>query len=73
MASILRVKDKDGNTIEIPAIKGDPGKTAYEYAKEGGFTGTEAEFARLMAAVRTEEWVFVLEDGTEVKKKVYAG
>ena len=73
MASILRVKDKDGNTIEIPAIKGDPGKTAYEYAKEGGYTGTEEEFKGLMAAVRTEEWVFVLEDGTEVKKKVYAG
>lgn len=73
MASILRVKDKDGNTTEIPTIKGDPGKTAYEYAKEGGYTGTEEEFKGLMAAVRTEEWVFVLENGKEVKKKVYAG
>lgn len=53
--------------------KGDPGKTAYEYAKEGGYTGTEEEFKGLMAAVRTEEWVFVLEDGSEIKKKVYAG
>lgn len=26
MASILKVKDKDGNVIDIPAIKGEPGK-----------------------------------------------
>jgi hypothetical protein len=27
---------------------GNPGKSAYEYAKEGGFTGTEAEFAEVL-------------------------
>jgi hypothetical protein len=26
MVSVLRVKDKDGNVIDIPAIKGEPGK-----------------------------------------------
>lgn len=26
MISVLRVKDKDGNVIDIPAIKGEPGK-----------------------------------------------
>lgn len=30
--------------------KGEDGKSAYEYAKEGGFTGTEEEFAALMAS-----------------------
>lgn len=32
-----------------PGKNGEDGKTAYEYAKEGGFTGTEAEFAQKLA------------------------
>ena len=31
-------------------IKGDNGKSAYQYAQEGGFTGTEAEFAAKLAS-----------------------
>lgn len=31
-------------------IKGQKGKSAYQYAVEGGYTGTEAEFAAKMAA-----------------------
>ena len=31
-------------------IKGDTGKSAYQYAVEGGYTGTEAEFAAKLAA-----------------------
>jgi hypothetical protein len=27
--AILRVKDKDGNVIDIPAIRGEPGKDGY--------------------------------------------
>ena len=30
-------------------IKGDTGKSAYAYAQEGGYTGTEAEFAEKLA------------------------
>lgn len=30
--------------------KGDTGKTAYEYAKDGGYTGSESEFAAKLAA-----------------------
>ena len=30
-------------------IKGDTGKSAYQYAQEGGYTGTEAEFAAKLA------------------------
>lgn len=30
-------------------FKGDPGKSAYEYAKDGGYTGTEAEFIAKLA------------------------
>ena len=31
-------------------IKGDTGKSAYQYAVEGGYTGTEAEFSAKLAA-----------------------
>ena len=33
------------------------GKSAYEYAKDGGYTGTEDEFKALMATPMTEEKV----------------
>ena len=39
--AILKVKDANGNIIPIPAIRG---KSAYEYAREGGYTGTEDDF-----------------------------
>lgn len=47
--SILKIRDENGNVIEIPALKGDDGKSAYEYAREGGYTGTEEEFKAKMA------------------------
>ena len=52
--AILYVKDDKGNTISIPAIKGDKGdngKSAYQYAQDGGFTGTEEEFANGLASI----------------------
>ena len=49
---ILRIRNKDGSISSVPAIKGDAGKSAYEYAKEGGFAGTEEEFKQKLAA----EW-----------------
>ena len=33
--------------------KGSPGKSAYQYAKEAGFEGTEEEFALLLASNQT--------------------
>ena len=44
---ILSVYDNNGNKIPIPAIQG---KSAYAYAVDGGYTGTEAEFAAKLAA-----------------------
>lgn len=43
-------------------IQGPPGKSAYKYAVEGGFKGTEKEFMELLANVdlagyATEQWV----------------
>ena len=46
--SVLHIRDKNGNFIPIPAIRGDKGKSAYEQAKEGGYNGTEAEFIALL-------------------------
>ena len=46
MAAILKVRDADGTVHEIHALQG---KTAYQYAQEGGYTGTETAFAEKMA------------------------
>ena len=47
MAAILKVRDTDGTVHEIHALQG---KSAYQYAVEGGYTGTEAEFSAKLAA-----------------------
>ena len=41
---VLHIRDENGNFEAIRAIKGADGKSAYEQAKEGGYTGTEEEF-----------------------------
>ena len=41
--------DEQGKYVGIPAIKGADGKSAYAYAVEGGYTGTETEFAEKLA------------------------
>lgn len=44
----IYIKDKDGTRKFVAgAISG---KSAYEYAVEGGYTGTEAEFQTVLAA-----------------------
>ena len=48
---ICKVWDAEqGKYVGIPALKGTDGKTAYQYAVEGGYTGTETEFAAKLAA-----------------------
>ena len=46
MGAILKVRDADGTVHEIHALQG---KSAYQYAVEGGYTGTETEFAAKLA------------------------
>lgn len=43
--------DKDGNRKQIAGVglPGPAGKSAYQYAVEGGFAGTEAEFSSMQA------------------------
>lgn len=44
--STLYVRDVNGNFVPVPALQG---KSAYQYAQDGGYTGTEAEFAAKLA------------------------
>ena len=46
MASILKVRDADGTVHEIYALQG---KSAYQYAQEGGYTKTESDFYAKLA------------------------
>lgn len=59
MIPVIRIRDEDGSWIEIPALRG---KTAYEYAVEKGYTGSEEEFAERMndiaSAPNAEEATF---------------
>lgn len=52
---ILSIKDRNGNPIPIPAIKGEKGKSAYEQAKEGGYIGTEEEFIAMLNGLTASE------------------
>jgi hypothetical protein len=52
---ILQIRDENGNFIPIPAIKGNDGKSAYEQAKEGGYTGTEEAFIAMLNGLTNSE------------------
>lgn len=54
---ILQIRDENGNFVSIPAVKGDDGKSAYEQAKEGGYTGTEEEFISLLNNLTAREQI----------------
>lgn len=49
----LYLKDKMVSGISL----GVPGKSAYEQAKEGGYAGTEEEFAQILANAVTKDYV----------------
>jgi len=37
----------DGSTVELDAVRGETGMSAYQYAVENGYEGSETEFAEL--------------------------
>jgi hypothetical protein len=49
--AVISITDKNGTTTATitHGENGDPGKSAYEYAQDGGYTGTEEEFAEKLA------------------------
>lgn len=52
--SAAQVKFSDGETFQAKhdsgKLTGETGKTAYEYARDGGYTGNESDFATKLAA-----------------------
>ena len=54
MASVLRVKDNDGNIIDIPAIKGDKGD-AGSPPKKGDGNPTEETAADFVGQIYIDE------------------
>lgn len=46
--SMLKLRDSSGRISNVPAIRG---KSAYAYAVDGGFVGTEADFSALQASI----------------------
>lgn len=56
--------DVDGKTIvDCHGEPGDPGKSAYQYAIEGGYTGTEAKFTEDLGNFQT--YATVAEDAAD--------
>ena len=55
--SVLYIRDNDGKFIPIPSISGKDGKSAYQYAQDGGYTGTEEEFAEKLAGENKPELI----------------
>lgn len=50
--SILYVRDNAGEFVPIPCIQGIPGKSAYEYATELGYAGSEEDFANDLISIQ---------------------
>ena len=45
----FELSDGSEKSVEFTSPQGDPGKSAYEYARDGGYSGTEEEFAEKLA------------------------
>lgn len=50
---------------DTPGPAGADGKSAYQYAVDGGYTGTEAEFQALLADAASKQYVDGLVGGIE--------
>lgn len=57
----IRLRAEDGTIYDLPELqgpKGEDGKTAYQYAKEGGYTDTEANFYNDLAGIQgAADWL----------------
>ena len=61
----FELTDGTVKSVEFTAPQGEAGKSAYEYAKDAGYTGSESEFAEKIAAeyVKTVNNIAPGEDG----------
>lgn len=69
MQYLIVAFDKEYAYLNYPAsirgAKGDKGKTAFEYAKEGGYQGTEEEFAEKLAKITGNAVYLTSPNGTQ--------
>lgn len=84
---ILRLRDKAGKEIVIPAIRGEKGEKGEKGDSASGdmltsvydpngkaediFDYVDSAIANLTPVLNTETWTFELEDGSTVTKAVY--
>ena len=65
----------DGKKIAGLGSRGEPGKSAYQQAVEGGYTGTEEDFKSLLADImpRTEMMEHINDINAQLKNKADKG
>lgn len=51
MESILRIRDKNGNIVDIPALQGADGLSAYQIAIKHGYEGSEEDWLESLKCV----------------------
>lgn len=79
--AILKIRNENGEMVPVPAIvgpkgtQGNPGKSAYEYARDGGYAGTEEEFAAIFGngIATTEEINTTLDELIELQNSYIQG
>lgn len=73
----VRYKDPEtGEWIDAGSIRGPAGKSPYDYARDGGYSGTEAEFMRMLnnGLTTTDEIYFqITPEGVISLKPEYRG
>ena len=75
--TVLTVTSESGtSSADLKGATGEPGKTAYQYAQEAGYNGTESEFANKMAQPIPNELADLFEDSehrvvTDVEKATW--
>ena len=65
--SVFKVKNLEtGKWESVKAVKGDPGKSAYEFAKDGGYAGTEGEFSAKLGEAAPKVFYFDIFDNGDM-------
>ena len=49
--SKIKYRNKNGELVDLPFLKGDDGQSAYSAAVEGGYSGTKEEFYADLASI----------------------
>ena len=79
---------EDGTTVDVGTVKGETGKSAYQYAQENGYTGSETDYGEMMVTLynaaeneeervqnearRVEDYQYIL-DSTQEQLDKFAG